>query len=80
MFTRKAGAAIGAGCPVVLKPAEDAPLSALAVGALAEEAGAPPGERGACLGRQIRFYGAPSEKDACFGRQFDYLLLLLACP
>lgn len=31
MITRKACAAIGAGCTVVLKPAEDTPLSALAL-------------------------------------------------
>ena len=31
MITRKAGAAIAAGCTVVVKPAEDTPLSALAL-------------------------------------------------
>lgn len=31
MITRKAGAAIAAGCTVVLKPAEDTPYSALAL-------------------------------------------------
>lgn len=43
MITRKASAALAAGCTVVLKPAEDTPLSALALAALAEEAGFPPG-------------------------------------
>jgi len=43
MLTRKAGAAIAAGCTVVLKPSEDTPLSALALCQLAEEAGVPAG-------------------------------------
>ena len=43
MITRKAGAALAAGCTMVLKPAPATPLSALALGLLAEEAGLPPG-------------------------------------
>ena len=43
MITRKAGAALAAGCTCVLKPAEDTPLSALALGELAEQAGIPKG-------------------------------------
>jgi succinate-semialdehyde dehydrogenase/glutarate-semialdehyde dehydrogenase len=43
MITRKVAPALAAGCPVVIKPAEDTPLSALALAALAEEAGFPPG-------------------------------------
>lgn len=43
MITRKAAAAIAAGCSVVIKPAEDTPLSALALCQLAEEAGLPAG-------------------------------------
>ena len=43
MLMRKAGAALAAGCTLVAKPAEDTPLSALAVAALAEEAGLPSG-------------------------------------
>ncbi|KAF1023499.1 MAG: Glutarate-semialdehyde dehydrogenase DavD [Paracidovorax wautersii] len=43
MITRKAGPALAAGCPMVLKPAESTPLSALALAVLAEEAGVPPG-------------------------------------
>lgn len=43
MITRKAAPALAAGCPVVLKPAELTPFSALALAALAEEAGFPPG-------------------------------------
>ncbi|XP_042210588.1 succinate-semialdehyde dehydrogenase, mitochondrial-like isoform X3 [Homarus americanus] len=43
MITRKAGAALAAGCTCVIKPAEDTPLSALAAVDLAEKAGFPPG-------------------------------------
>jgi succinate-semialdehyde dehydrogenase/glutarate-semialdehyde dehydrogenase len=43
MITRKAAPALAAGCTMVLKPAEQTPLSALAIAALAEEAGVPPG-------------------------------------
>ncbi len=43
MITRKAGPALAAGCPMVLKPAEDTPLSALALAELAEQAGVPAG-------------------------------------
>lgn len=43
MITRKAAPALAAGCPVVLKPAEQTPLSALALAELAEQAGIPPG-------------------------------------
>ncbi|OON13698.1 putative succinate-semialdehyde dehydrogenase [Opisthorchis viverrini] len=44
MITRKVGAAVAAGCSVVLKPAEDTPLSALALTYLAtSEAGLPAG-------------------------------------
>jgi succinate-semialdehyde dehydrogenase/glutarate-semialdehyde dehydrogenase len=43
MATRKIGPALAAGCSVVLKPASDTPLTALAIGALLEEAGVPAG-------------------------------------
>lgn len=43
MITRKVGPALAAGCTVVVKPASETPLSALALAALAEEAGVPPG-------------------------------------
>ncbi|MEM5429922.1 NADP-dependent succinate-semialdehyde dehydrogenase [Cupriavidus oxalaticus] len=43
MITRKAGPALAAGCAMVLKPAEDTPLSALALAVLAERAGLPAG-------------------------------------
>ena len=43
MITRKAGPALAAGCTVVCKPASATPFSALALAALAERAGVPPG-------------------------------------
>jgi succinate-semialdehyde dehydrogenase / glutarate-semialdehyde dehydrogenase len=43
MITRKVGPALAAGCTVVLKPSELTPFSALALAALAEEAGIPSG-------------------------------------
>jgi len=43
MITRKVAPALAAGCPVVVKPAEQTPLSALALAVLAERAGFPPG-------------------------------------
>jgi succinate-semialdehyde dehydrogenase / glutarate-semialdehyde dehydrogenase len=43
MPTRKAAPALAAGCTMVLKPAEQTPLTALAVIRLGEEAGLPPG-------------------------------------
>jgi succinate-semialdehyde dehydrogenase/glutarate-semialdehyde dehydrogenase len=43
MPARKSAPALAVGCTMVLKPAEQTPLSALAIAALAEEAGVPPG-------------------------------------
>ena len=43
MITRKVAPALAAGCPVVIKPAELTPLTALAAAELAVRAGVPPG-------------------------------------
>ncbi|MFD2190353.1 NAD-dependent succinate-semialdehyde dehydrogenase [Pistricoccus aurantiacus] len=43
MITRKVGAALAAGCPIVVKPASQTPLSATALALLAERAGVPRG-------------------------------------
>lgn len=43
MITRKVAPALAAGCTVVIKPAEQTPLSALALAQLSREAGIPPG-------------------------------------
>lgn len=43
MITRKAAPALAAGCTMVVKPAKETPLSALALAELANRAGVPPG-------------------------------------
>jgi len=43
MITRKAAPALAAGCTFVVRPASQTPLSALAIGELAQRAGVPPG-------------------------------------
>jgi succinate-semialdehyde dehydrogenase/glutarate-semialdehyde dehydrogenase len=43
MATRKIGPALAAGCPVILKPASDTPLTALAMARILDEAGVPAG-------------------------------------
>jgi succinate-semialdehyde dehydrogenase/glutarate-semialdehyde dehydrogenase len=43
MITRKVGPALAAGCPIIVKPAEATPFSALALAVLAERAGVPAG-------------------------------------
>src|SRR5436305_6389535 len=50
MVTRKAAPALAAGCTMVLKPAEQTPLSALAVAQLGLEAGLPEGVLGIVTG------------------------------
>lgn len=43
MITRKIAPALAAGCTVILKPAEDTPLTALAIAQVLHDAGVPPG-------------------------------------
>src|SRR3954447_12896694 len=43
MATRKIGPALAAGCTVLLKPAKETPLTAIAIVEIMEEAGVPPG-------------------------------------
>ncbi|WP_027527317.1 NAD-dependent succinate-semialdehyde dehydrogenase [Bradyrhizobium sp. Ec3.3] len=62
MITRKAGAALAAGCPIIVKPAPETPLSALAVARLAEEAGAPAGVFQAVSGDPVEL-SAPLLRD-----------------
>ena len=62
MITRKLGPALAAGCSFVAKPAEDTPLSALAIAVLAERAGIPKGV----------FSVITSNKSQIIGEEFCY--------
>ncbi|MBS1143176.1 MAG: NAD-dependent succinate-semialdehyde dehydrogenase [Proteobacteria bacterium] len=57
MITRKVAPALAAGCPVVIKPAEATPLSALALAVLAEQAGFPPGVFNVVTGKPAEIGG-----------------------
>ena len=57
MITRKVGPALAAGCTVVLKPASETPLSALALAALGERAGIPAGVLNIVPGTRSREIG-----------------------
>ena len=54
MATRKIGPALAAGCPVVLKPASDTPLTMLALMPIMEEAGVPAGVVNVIPSRSLR--------------------------
>ena len=58
MITRKAAAALAAGCTFVVKPARETPLSALALAALAKEAGIPDGVINVVAGTSSRELGS----------------------
>ncbi|SDJ83318.1 NAD-dependent succinate-semialdehyde dehydrogenase [Microbulbifer yueqingensis] len=58
MIARKMAPALAAGCPFVAKPASETPLSALALAALAEEAGIPAGVFNVVAGKSSRDIGA----------------------
>ncbi|PQP04270.1 succinate-semialdehyde dehydrogenase (NADP(+)) [Pseudomonas frederiksbergensis] len=57
MITRKVGPALAAGCTVVLKPASETPLSALALAELGERAGIPAGVLNVVTGTRSREIG-----------------------
>ncbi|MBI1906671.1 MAG: NADP-dependent succinate-semialdehyde dehydrogenase [Rhodocyclales bacterium] len=57
MITRKVGPALAAGCTMVLKPAPQTPYSALALAALAEQAGVPAGVFSVVTGDAIAIGG-----------------------
>jgi len=57
MITRKAGAALAAGCTLVAKPAAETPLSALALAVLAERAGIPGGVFNVIVGDAVPIGG-----------------------
>ncbi|NHB86228.1 NAD-dependent succinate-semialdehyde dehydrogenase [Photorhabdus tasmaniensis] len=58
MIARKVGPALAAGCTVVLKPAAETPLSALALAALAEQAGIPAGVLNVVTGKDAKAIGS----------------------
>ncbi|SNS31158.1 NAD-dependent succinate-semialdehyde dehydrogenase [Tropicimonas sediminicola] len=60
MITRKAGPALAAGCAFVSRPAAETPLSALALGVLADRAGIPAGV----------FSVIPSSRSSDIGKEF----------
>jgi len=57
MITRKAGAALAAGCTMVIKPAAETPYSAFAMAELAERAGIPAGVLNIVTGDAIEIGG-----------------------
>ncbi|HVW53874.1 MAG TPA: NAD-dependent succinate-semialdehyde dehydrogenase [Trinickia sp.] len=57
MITRKAGPALAAGCTMVVKPASQTPLTALALAVLAERAGVPSGVLSVITGNDTRAIG-----------------------
>ncbi|MBK7674132.1 MAG: NAD-dependent succinate-semialdehyde dehydrogenase [Candidatus Accumulibacter sp.] len=58
MITRKVAPALAAGCTVVVKPAEQTPLTALALALLAEDAGLPAGVFNVLTGDPLAIGGA----------------------
>ncbi|MEC9482216.1 MAG: NAD-dependent succinate-semialdehyde dehydrogenase [Halomonas sp.] len=61
MITRKVGAALAAGCPIVVKPASQTPFSATALALLAERAGVPRGVFNVVPGRASEIAAALTE-------------------
>jgi len=57
MITRKAGPALAAGCTMVVKPASQTPLTALAIALLAERAGIPTGVLSVITGKASEIGG-----------------------
>src|SRR5690606_34349546 len=57
MLTRKAAAALAAGCTVVVHPSAYTPLSALALAELADRAGIPPGVLNVVTGDALEIVG-----------------------
>ena len=83
MITRKTAPALAAGCTVVVKPAEDTPLSALALAELAERAGMPKGvfnivtgSKPAAIGNELT--GSPLVRKFSFTGSTEVGKLLMA--
>ena len=82
MIVRKAAPALAAGCPLILKPAETTPFSALALAELARRAGFPPGVFNVVLGDPAKigkvFTGHPAIRKISFTGSTRVGRLLLA--
>ena len=63
MITRKVAPALAAGCTIIVKPAEQTPLSALALAVLAEDAGVPAGVFNVVTGDARTVGGALCDSD-----------------
>ncbi|MCV6590333.1 MAG: NAD-dependent succinate-semialdehyde dehydrogenase [Marinobacterium sp.] len=63
MITRKCAPAMAAGCPFIVKPAPDTPFSALALAALAEQAGIPAGIFNVVTGDAVAIGGELTTSD-----------------
>ncbi|WP_211444253.1 NAD-dependent succinate-semialdehyde dehydrogenase [Collimonas humicola] len=63
MVTRKAAPALAAGCTMILKPAEQTPLSALALAYLAQQAGVPAGVLNVITGDAVQIGGVLTASD-----------------
>jgi succinate-semialdehyde dehydrogenase len=70
MITRKAGAALAAGCTMIVHPAPQTPYSALALARLAEHAGIPPGVFSVVTGSAVEF--ADAVMDSMAVRQISF--------
>ncbi|BEV72254.1 NADP-dependent succinate-semialdehyde dehydrogenase [Paludibacterium sp. THUN1379] len=70
MITRKAAPALAAGCPMVVRPASQTPLSALAIAVLAERAGIPAGVFSVLTGGSSEIGGVLTGADAV--RKFSF--------
>ncbi|WP_425144751.1 NAD-dependent succinate-semialdehyde dehydrogenase [Deinococcus sp.] len=64
MIARKAGPALAAGCPLILKPAEQSPLTALLLAELWRQAGGPAGTLQVLATNQPAEFSAPFFEDA----------------
>jgi succinate-semialdehyde dehydrogenase/glutarate-semialdehyde dehydrogenase len=83
MITRKAGPALAAGCPCIVKPAPETPFSALAMAALAEQAGIPAGIFNVITGDAIAIGGeltaSPGAQTVVHRLHGDWQLLMAQC-
>jgi aspartate-semialdehyde dehydrogenase len=70
MLTRKAAAALAAGCTAIAVPSSKTPFSALALAALAEEAGFPPGVFSVVTGKSSEIVGELCANPAVRGLSF----------